>query len=139
MNTYLKKSWFLPLVILIVLLSANSLRWKTEATLQKEFEIVIWTRDRWTGQVWMVRHTTSGSITSEFVGRRAGSMSLGSGINYIRYPGARQEVRDEALIKNDRADAIWTISTIIVGVWLAVAVVGESYEASLERRRADSR
>ena len=53
MNSIRGKRWVLPLVLLLVIVTASALRWDVEATKTYDTGVLKWERDRWTGDTWI--------------------------------------------------------------------------------------
>lgn len=53
MNSIRGKRWVLPLVLLLVIVTASALRWNEEASKTLEDGVLRWERDRWTGDLWL--------------------------------------------------------------------------------------
>ena len=52
-----KKKWFLPGIILLLLLAAPMFRWEYTATKSIQAYVLKWKTDRWTGQQWYVQYS----------------------------------------------------------------------------------
>lgn len=86
-----KGPWTVPAVVLILLIVASVTRWQTVASKSRDWEVLKWQRDRWTGTVILITY----SLRSV----------------YVDHLGPYKEV-SEALT------AIWQLAVVIVLAWL---------------------
>lgn len=119
------RRWHVPLVVLVLLLSANALRWHTEVRQTNEGntyrEVIFWMRDRWTGQLWFrVYHRSWGMNKDQLwwaevpVVRATGSDDL------------QQYARDQAWRDRENVEALWYVGVTVSVAWLALILVTQA-------------
>lgn len=56
------KKIHVPIIILLVLIIIGFLRWETLASTSSHSELLVWKKDRWTGQTWAKQTSSSGNV-----------------------------------------------------------------------------
>lgn len=95
-----KHHWIIPSVILILLVAAMVFRWDYKAVQTKDFYVIKWKIDRWTGQQWTERFTPAGFKETP----RSGN------------------IESEEWDKRKLYDNVWRVVIGVVIIWLVISI-----------------
>lgn len=109
-GTMKKHHWIMPSVILILLVAAMVFRWDYKAVQTKDFYVIKWKIDRWTGQQWTERFTPTGFKETP----RSGN------------------IESEEWDKRKLYDNVWRVVIGVVSIWLVISILKtrRTYEKS---------
>ncbi len=114
----MKYRWLLPTVILIILITAQGLRYTTEASKSIDEYAVKWVRDRWTTDTWIFGYSF------ENTGKRLATLET-------EYSEKKQEAA------NSRGKILtwtWRVASGAVALWLAVSFF-KDYKSMIDKQQ----
>lgn len=102
-------------ILLIVLILAGLSRWSVEAQSTSGGAVTKWQKDRWTGDVWLVRYSGIGYSTEML----ADLYSRGE---------ATQEINNQARQKRRAYTVAWRILLGLAGTWFTIEALKTTHK-----------
>ena len=97
----------LPLLIMVLLLLAMSVRYDVKKTTSEGY-IFEWKTDRWTGDIWWYQYRPAGEIRLSLV--------------VPNEKAASWKEEDAAALKNTIAMSVWGVLSVISFIWFLVSI-----------------
>lgn len=134
----MRRKWIIPLVLWALLLVAWFFRWEQGPTTQLGNDLkIVHTKDRWTGQAWIVVYGNEGSkmYSGEMIPVISTQQLEKRKAQILPNPGVTLKTAEDTA-RSEMKTWAWQLRKIATGVWaglLAVAAVGTIF---LYRREA---